>query len=202
MVGNKEQFIQLYKKYITRKSSDKLLTWLTETDFFTAPASTRFHNSFDGGLVEHSINVYNRLSFNLGVDTRLAQFDEKAEYPGTESVAIVSLLHDVCKVNYYKIEMRNAKENGTWVQKPYYTVDDKLPYGHGEKSVYIIREFMKLTAEEALAINWHMGGFDDRVKGGSYALSNVFSQNPLALALHIADMQATHLDERIKNNAE
>ena len=86
-----------------------------------------------------------------------------------------------------------------WVQKPYYAVDDKLPYGHGEKSVYIISGFMKLTREEAMAINWHMGGFDMRVQGGSYSISGAFYEFPVALIFHLSDLEATYLDEQISN---
>lgn len=114
----------------------------------------------------------------------------------TNSIIVCGLGHDLCKANFYKVETRNAKnEAGEWVQVPYYTVDDQLPYGHGEKSVYILSRFIELTEAEAMAIRWHMGGFDDAVKGGSYALSRVFEKYPLALALHIADMQATYWDE-------
>ena len=181
----KEKFIQIYKDNIKRDGSDKLLKWLVESDFFTAPASTRFHGNYSGGLVEHSVNVYNRFNpHGINGETR----------------AICSLLHDVCKVNFYKTEMRNTKQNGVWVQVPYYTVDDKFPYGHGEKSVYIIEKYMKLSPSEAMAINWHMGGFDDRVKGGSFALSTAFEKYPIALQLHIADMEATYFDETKKED--
>ena len=98
-----------------------------------------------------------------------------------------------------KVEMRNVKENGEWVQKPYFTVDDSLPYGHGEKSVYMLSGFMKLTREEAMAINWHMGGFDLRVQAGSYDYSKAYNKYPLALMIHLADMQATFLDEATEN---
>lgn len=176
----KNKFIDIYKS-ITREGSDKLLEWLEKSDFFTAPSSTKYHGSFEGGLVEHSINVFNRF-----------------ECENHESRVICSLLHDVCKVNYYKTEMRNVKVDGAWEQQPFYIVEDQLPYGHGEKSVYIVSGFMKLTREESMAINWHMGGFDDRVKGGSYSLSAAFEKYPLALKLHIADMQATYFDEGVK----
>ena len=87
------------------------------------------------------------------------------------------------------------KENGEWVQKPYYTVDDQLPYGHGEKSVYIINGYMRLTREEALAINWHMGGFDKRVQGGDQSFSGAYYKYPLCTLTHLADVMATYLDE-------
>ena len=180
---SKDKFIEIYKKLIKREGADKLLEWLEKSDFFTAPASTRFHGSEEGGLVKHSINVYERLKVINGEN---------------ETTAICGLLHDLCKVNYYSIEMRNVKEKGVWIQKPFYTVNDTLPYGHGEKSVYIISGFMKLNRDEAMAINWHMGGFDYR--GQSPALTVAFEQYSLALNLHIADMQATYLDETKGDN--
>lgn len=182
----KNKFIEIYKENIKREGADKLLEYLEKSDFFTAPASTRFHLSIEGGLVQHSINVYERL---IKMDLNNVSDETKA---------IVSLLHDVCKTNYYKVDYRNAKNEttGQWEKVPYYTVDDQLPYGHGEKSVYIINGFMKLTREEAITINFHMGGFDERVKGGSYSLGTAFEKYPLALYTHIADMQASYLDEK------
>ena len=187
----KQAFMEIYQKHITRDGADRLLAWLETSDFFRAPASTRFHGAHEGGLVEHSVNVYRRLyNLALGDHTLFG-------VPGIEeSLAIVGLLHDICKANFYGVEMRNRKnEQGQWEKYPFYVVDDQLPYGHGEKSVYIIRNYMKLTRSEAMAIRWHMGGFDDSVRGGSYALSGAFSQYRLALLAHLADMQATYIDE-------
>ena len=187
----KTEFISLYTKHIKRDGADKLLDYLVSNDFFTAPASARFHAAEEGGLCYHSINVYNRL-------VKLVKGDLGEDYHKTysdETLAICGLLHDLCKVNYYAIEMRNVKENGGWVQKPFYKVEERFPYGHGEKSVFIASQFVKLTAEEAMAINWHMGGFDERVKGGSYALSDAYAKYKLALYLHTADILATYVDE-------
>lgn len=190
---NKQKFVDLYNTHIKREGADKLLEWLMTTDFFVCPASVRFHSNIEGGLCLHSLNVFNRL-LGLLENEYGKNFEEKVSM---ESLCIMALLHDICKVNTYKQEMRNVKENNVWVQKPYYAVDDKLPYGHGEKSVYIISGFLKLTREEAMAINWHMGGFDSRVMGGSYSLGPAFYQYPVALLLHIADVEATYLDEQI-----
>ena len=117
-----------------------------------------------------------------------------ASFISDESIAVCGLLHDVCKAEYYKTEMRNVKENGVWVQRPYYAVEEKLPYGHGEKSVYIINGFMRLTREEALAINWHMGGFDARVKGGG-SVTAVYEKSVLSVLMHVSDIEATYIDE-------
>ena len=153
---NREKFIEIFRTTIHREGADKLLDYLIEkTDFFTAPASTRFHGSYEGGLLEHSLNVYDCLC------DQLARERVKQVYGisySEESVAIVALLHDLCKVNFYKTSFRNVKdESGHWVSAPYYTIEDNLPYGHGEKSVYIVSGYMRLTRDEAFAIRYHMG---------------------------------------------
>lgn len=198
-MGEKKDFIkeftEIYTSKINREGADKLLDWLLKSDFTTCPASTKFHSNNEGGLIEHSVKAYKRFIRNL-----VKEYGENwQDHISEESAAIIGLLHDICKVGYYKQEMRNVKEDGIWVQKPYYTVDDKLPYGHGEKSVYIISGFMKLTREEAMAINWHMGGFDTRVQGGSYSISGAFYEFPVALIFHLSDLEATYLDEQISN---
>ncbi len=190
-----KEFTEIYTSKINREGADKLLDWLLKSDFTTCPASTKFHSNHEGGLIEHSVKAYKRFVRNL-----VKEYGENWQnHISEESAAIIGLLHDICKVSYYKQEMRNVKEDGIWVQKPYYTVDDKLPYGHGEKSVYIISGFMKLTREEAMAINWHMGGFDARVQGGSYSISGAFYEFPVALIFHLSDLEATYLDEQISN---
>ena len=190
----KPEFIKIYTENIHRSGADKLLAWLESTDFFTAPASTKYHGAHEGGLCEHSINVYEQL--RVICDFESASPCSYPE-PAIETMAICGLLHDVCKANFYKTSTRNVKneETGQWEKQPYYSVEDQLPYGHGEKSVYIISGFMRLTREEAMAIRWHMGGFDDAVKGGSYAISGAFDKFPLAVMLHCADLTATYLDE-------
>lgn len=188
---NKDVFVDIYKKNIKREGAEKLLEWLVNTDFFEAPASSNFHSAYKGGLCDHSIKVYHR--FLKIIKSEFGDnFEEKFTH---ESIAICALLHDLCKVDFYKVDYRNVKVDEVWTKKPYFAVDDRLPYGHGEKSVYIINGFMKLTREEALIINWHMGEFDLRVKGGSYSLSEVFYKYPVSLLFHIADLQATYLDE-------
>lgn len=122
------------------------------------------------------------------------KFNKEFTMPSFESIAICGLLHDLCKVNLYKTEMRNRKnEQGRWEQYPCYIHDDKLPYGHGEKSVYIASGFMKLTMEEAMAIRWHMGPWPD---GEKQEAGRAFEMYPLALLTHVADMQATFIDEK------
>ena len=186
-----QRYKSIFNEYIKREGAQKLLDWLSRTDFFTAPASAKFHNAFEGGLVLHSLNVFDRLLREVKEEYG-ENFNDKYSM---ETITVCALLHDICKVNFYKKEIRNVKENGEWVPKTFYTVEDELPYGHGEKSVYIVSGFIKLTRSEAMAINWHMGGFDTRVKGGDYSLSAAFYSYPLALLLHIADNKAAYLDE-------
>ena len=202
MEGKRDnEFITTYRALIKREGADKLLDYLmTKSDFFTAPASSKFHNDFEGGLLDHSLNVYHRLVKLLEGECG----ETWREKYSPESVAIVGLLHDVCKVNYYTVDYRNVKnkDTGAWEKVPYYKVEDTLPYGHGEKSVYIIGGFMRLTREEAMAINWHMGGFDDRARGGSFTVSAAFQEYPLAVLTHTADFLATYLDEKKDEEAE
>ena len=194
----KDRFVELYQQLITRPGADKLLAWLETPDFFEAPASTRFHLSRPGGLVEHSIHVYHRLH-DLFVSERQNRENEpfiELSDSEEETIAICGLLHDICKANFYAVEMRNRKnEQGQWEKYPFYVVNDQLPYGHGEKSVYIISGFMKLTREEAMAIRWHMGFSDNDFRAGGFSVGNAFEKFPLALLTHMADLQATYLDE-------
>ncbi len=185
---NKEEFLKIARENVKREGIDELLKWIESTDFFEAPASARFHLAEAGGLCQHSINVYHRL-------LKLANDHFGEENVNIETITICSLFHDVCKCCFYKTDYRNVKENGEWVQKPYYTIDDPLPYGHGEKSVYMINGYMRLSREEALAINWHMGGFDKRVQGGDQSFSNAYYKYPLCTLTHLADVMATYLDE-------
>lgn len=191
----KDKFLEIYRENITRPGADKLLEWLESTDFFEAPASTRFHLSRPGGLVEHSIHVYERLRKLYSIE-KYGDLSEMTVFPEVETIAICGLLHDICKANFYGVEMRNRKnEQGQWEKYPFYVVDDQLPYGHGEKSVYIISGFMRLSREEAMAIRWHMGFSDNEFKAGGYSVGNAFEKFPLALLTHIDDLQATYLDE-------
>lgn len=206
----KEKFIEIFKQHINRPGADKLLEWLEKSDFFEAPASTRFHLSRPGGLVEHSINVYERLRKLYNIE-KYGDLSEVTVFPEAETVAICGLLHDVCKVNCYVQEPKNQKTYDpdkvaaaqTWQVKHDgmgdfiwetvmgYKFDDGLPYGHGEKSVYIISSFMRLRREEAMAIRWHMGPDGD----GWRTVGEAYNRFPLAVMTHIADMQATYLDE-------
>lgn len=191
-MNSKDRYLEIYNTYIKREGADKLLEYMLSksSDFFTAPASTRFHGAYEGGLLDHSLNVYDCLKDYLSRDrvknTYNINYDE-------ESIAIVALLHDICKINVYKVGTRNVKdERGVWQSVPTYEYNDILPYGHGEKSVYIITGFMRLTREEAFAIRYHMGfsGVEDKRNIG-----DAFEQYPLGFALCTADMEATYFVE-------
>jgi hypothetical protein len=185
----KERFLEIYNEKITREGADKLLDFLLNgSDFFTAPASTRYHGAYEGGLVEHSLNVYDCL-----VDM-MERLKERygIEYPD-ESIAIAGLLHDICKVNFYKTSYRNVKdETGRWQSVPYYTIEDTLPYGHGEKSAYIVSAYIRLTRDEAFAIRYHMGFSGTEDPGNVGRALEMF---PLAYATCCADMEAAFLLE-------
>lgn len=194
-MDNKDEFINIYKYYIKREGSKRLLEFLNsnKSDFFKAPASSRYHNCYESGLVEHSVNTYHCLKDYLSRNRIKDVYNYSCD---DETIAIVSLLHDICKVNCYKESTRNTKdESGTWIQVPMYEYEDELPYGHGEKSVYIISGYMKLTRDEAFAIRFHMGFSRDDDKRD---IANAFQRFPLALALSVADMEATYLMKEIK----
>ena len=177
----KEKFIELLRS-TKREGIENLIDFLEKTDFYTAPASTRFHNAFEGGLLAHSLNVHTALKQLVG--------DQWSD----ETIIIVALLHDLCKINTYKVDFRNKKdETGTWVKEPYYTIDDLMPLGHGEKSVMLISEFIKLSKEELYAIRWHMGGFE--AKENHNYVSKTYEKYPLAVYAHMADIMATYIIE-------
>lgn len=179
----KEEFINLLRK-TNREGIENLISFLEKTDFFTAPASTRFHGSHECGLLEHSLKVYEILKEkvkNCSIDINIPE----------DTIIISSLLHDICKVNFYKVDYRNAKnERGEWEKVPYYTVDDTIPYGHGEKSVMMITEYMKLTPDEKYSIRWHMGFTEP--KELYTTLGQAFKKYPLALLLFESDLEATY----------
>ena len=195
-MASREEFIDIFRTYIHREGSEELLDYLmNKSDFFTAPASARFHGSYVGGLCDHSVNVFRCLEDYLArprvKDTYGLDYD-------MESVAIVALLHDLCKVGCYKAGTRNVKNEttGQWEKVKIYTSEDPFPYGHGEKSVFLVERFVRLTTEEAMAIRWHMGGFDDSARAGNYSIGEAFKRYPLAVMAHLADLEATYLLEK------
>ena len=188
----KEEFIEVYTANIRREGADALLDYLEhKSDFFTAPASAKYHGAYEGGLCEHSLNVYHCLTEYLARERVQELYGVEVS---AESAAVAALLHDLCKIGCYRQGTRNVKgPDGKWQAVPTFYYEDKLPYGHGEKSVYIISGFMKLRREEAMAIRWHMGFSGDEDKR---LVGQAFQQYPLAFALSVADMEATYFLER------
>lgn len=208
--------IERFESLLTKAMGDRdgfgwLLDFIRKSDFYKAPASTRFHSCHEGGLLEHSLNVYDRLIHNVNNDD-LGSFLKVKE----ENIVIASLLHDLCKSYYYVVDYKNQKTYDeetvakadkksvkqdnkgyfVWETVPIYKVDDKIPYGHGEKSVMMIEEFVKLEPVERYAIRWHMG-FTEPKENWNY-VSAAFTKYPLCLALHVADLEATYLVEEEK----
>ncbi len=179
----KEEFLKLLKS-VKREGMEELIDFIEKTDFFKAPASTRYHGAYEGGLLEHSLNVYKILYEkikNAPIDINVSN----------DSLIIIALLHDICKVNFYKVDYRNVKNTlGVWEKVPYYTVEDTIPYGHGEKSVMMISEYIKLTVEEKYCIRWHMGFSEPKELYST--LGQAYRKYPLALLLHESDLETTY----------
>ncbi len=191
-MSGKEEFIEIYRSQIHREGADALLDYLeNKSDFFTCPASAKYHSAYAGGLCDHSLNVYHCLLDYLARERVQELYG--IEVP-PESAAIAALLHDVCKIGCYKAGSRNVKneQTGSWEKVPTFFYEDPLPYGHGEKSVYIISGFLKLTRQEAMAIRWHMGFSGSEDKG---LVGKALEKYPLAFALSVADMEATYFLE-------
>ena len=187
---NKEKF-RYFMQRVNRDGVDRLMDYIEKSDFYTTPASTRFHGAYEGGLLAHSLNVYENLYQKQAYD---AVWKEQLKDIADESLIICGLLHDICKTNYYTIEMRNKKIDGRWEQVPFYAVDDKIPYGHGEKSVMMIEEYIKLIPIERFAIRWHMGPYSGTQDWQTYA--EAMKKYPLCLAIFEADMEATYINEK------
>ena len=179
----KNKIIELLNS-TARKDIDKIIKFLESSDFFEAPASTRYHGNYKGGLAEHSLNVYEIFKkkneiydFGLSDDT----------------VKITALLHDICKTNFYTVSSRNMKKDGKWIKVPYYAVDDQVPFGHGEKSVILLQQFIRLSKEEVIIIRWHMGGYEPK-ENYNY-ISNSWNICKAGVALHTADLESSYILE-------
>ena len=185
---NKKEFLLLCED-IKRPGISELLKWLETSDFFTAPASTKYHGSYEGGLCEHSLNVAKTLRLLCG--------NSDMQNVPLETIYIIALFHDLCKVNFYKKSKRNVKTDAGWVEKDYWEVEEKFPCGeHADKSIILLQQYIKLLPEEIMAIRAHMGGFDTSVKGGSFMIGKIFEKSNLAVLLHCADLIATYICER------
>ena len=182
----KSEFTRIAMENIHRNGLTDLMAWLEGTDFYTAPASTRYHGAYEMGLLQHSLNVYVQLK-------QLCAWYNQTEI-SPESIAIVALFHDFCKIGMYKTELRWRKDdNNQWEQYATWKHDEDFAYGgHGSKSVYLVQNFMKLSPDEASAINCHMGAWDRSDYGNP---SEVYNRNALAWLLHVADEAATYMME-------
>ena len=192
-------FMAVYSNTIKRDGAAAMLYWLdSKTDFFTAPASTNKHLAQPGGLVIHSLNVYKRLLEITARDVFGGTDGALLAEDVVETVAILGLLHDVCKAGVYHQETKRRKnpDTGKWEDYLGYTFRDPFPLGHGEKSLFLITRHLALTEEEALAIRWHMGAYDDAVKGGSRSMTEAMNLTPWVWRLQEADMCAAWIDER------
>ena len=185
----KERFLKICREQIDRPGLDGLIDWLEKSDFFSAPASSKFHGNYPGGLCEHSLNVY-----DVAMHLRDKYIPDQIS---DESVAVAALFHDLCKVHCYKKGFRNIKNDaGVWEKKEVWEIDERLPLGHGEKSCIILQWFIRPTVDELLAIRWHMSGFDKSVIGGDYSVSRAQDFTPLCGLIQAADMVASNLVER------
>lgn len=190
---------------LRRPGLERLMDYIRKSDFYRAPASTKYHLSCEGGLLLHSLNVLAALQTvlrptNDGGDTwEYSIAGKPVASTNWESMVIMALLHDICKTNFYSVSSRNVKNESTgkWEKQPFYTVSDKMPLGHGAKSAMIIKEYMKLTAEEMYAIWWHMGFTDTEDQA---TVSQAIRSYPLIWALHTADMMASNFMEGEKGN--
>lgn len=194
MTDFKKRFKKAVKETIQRDGIENLMEWLeNETNFFTSPASTRYHGSYEGGLVEHSLNVFNQMLFEM--DTMVGKGWEDL-YP-MESVAVVALFHDICKVGQYReTEKWRKNSDGEWESYLAYEYDpEQLTMGHGAKSNYFLQRFIHLTTMEAQAIFWHMGAYDISPYANLNGCGAAFETNPLAFLIHRADMAATYVVE-------
>ncbi len=190
---------------VNRTGVNSLMTYIRKSDFYTAPASTRYHLSCEGGLLQHSLNVLNALRGLLAPleegkwAYRVAM--KQVDVVSDESVIVMALLHDICKTHFYSVSTRNVKNEttGKWEKAPFYTVDDKMPLGHGAKSAMIVKQYMQLTSKEMYAIWWHMGFADN---ADALTLANALEKYPIIWALHTADMMASHMIENNAGNRE
>jgi hypothetical protein len=193
---------------VNRPGMDKLLAYVRKSDFYKAPASTKFHLSCEGGLLQHSLNVLDAMRGLLvpvlpeeNREWAYTVADKDVARIPDDSMILTALLHDICKTYFYNTSTRNVKnkQTGKWEEVPYYTVSDKMPLGHGAKSAMIIKQYIELTTPEMYAIWWHMGFTDTQ---DARTLGQAIDQFPIIWALHTADMMASHFMEADKDNRD
>ena len=177
-------------KLVKREGMDNLIKYLETSDFYTAPASTKFHNNFVGGLAGHSLNVYYLLS------NKVKQHNISVP---EQSIILSALLHDLCKIDTYKTELKWKKDdNNKWYQEEVWVVKDSFPIGHGEKSVIMAQRFIQLTDEEITAIRWHLAMSDPGTHFAyptGHSFKEAFGSCPLLVCLSTSDVEASFLVE-------
>ena len=204
---NKEEFESLVRQYVKRDGVEKVLAWLEKTDFFTAPASTKYHLSVEGGLCQHSLNVFHEMVKLAKMYCEVYEGEEETVFDHAdpdvegaftmENIAVTALFHDICKANCYVRDFKNVKVNGKWEQQEYWKWEEQFVYGHGTKSVYILQQFMRMGIDEAQAIRFHMAGREDPLSDQYERIfSQVFDNSKLAVLLYLADSVACWIDEK------
>ena len=169
---------------------DSLLEWLGSTDFYEAPASTKYHHAVDGGLVIHSLETHENLRNVVKV------FDPERFLVSEAEIVIVSLLHDLTKIGFYSKEKRNRKIDGRWVEVEEYAVSDSHGLGHGSGSVIRIQNFIRLSSAEAAAIRWHMGAWGDDGYSERQSMNRAMEMYPLVSMLQMADLASNYLSKK------
>lgn len=206
LAKNKDEFIGLVEKYIKRDGIENLMGWLDRTDFYTAPATTGYQLSVDGGLVQHSLNTFYRMvelaNMYYGKEPAEDNFyngdtpDADSAFT-MESIALVALFHSIYKADVYVKDFRNQKINGKWEQVEYYRWDEAFVYGRGAKSVYILQQFMRLYTDEAQAIRFHTAGREDANSGiFDASFYRVYEKSPISVLLFMAEQMAYWLDSK------
>ena len=208
LAKNKAEFEEIARKYIKRDGLEKVLAWLEQSDFYSAPASTQYHLSVEGGLCQHSLNVFHSMVelcnkyWNKEESGDNIYNGDSLEQDGAfnmENIAIVALFHDICKANCYVRDFKNVKVNGKWEQQEYWKWDEQFVYGHGSKSVYILQQYMRLYIDEAQAIRFHMGGREDPLSQQyERQYATVYDNSKFAVMLYLADNWSCFLVENEK----
>lgn len=194
----KARYIKIFSELIVPRftGADNLLEWIKQSDFFTAPASTMYHNCCKYGLVQHTLNVYDRL--NKFITTEYGKGYPDALGVDAAEVALIALAHDLCKANCYTVEQRNVKDkSGNWVREDYYSYRPAFEFGHGEKSIFIVQNFIQgVSLNVAMSIRYHMGasGSGSSREKDDNALKEM-ENFPIIMWTNFADMSATYLDE-------
>lgn len=214
LIANKAKFLEILRGEVKRDGIEKLITWLDSTDFYEAPATGKYTLSCKGGLVEHSLNTYKTLmllvaryrdqnpNYLLDLEEGYSEEDrEQALLELDESLAICALLHDICRADCWVEDVRNVKNNATnkWEAVPYFKWDEKFIYGHGEKSAYIIQQYMRLYVEEAQAIRYHSMGRDPLSNTIDSSFQLLYEVSPFASAVGLAIAEADYILDRISD---